>query len=163
MTGMAALFWRRLRRKLCKRWAKDAFFPAARLALLRWADVAVGRDVYIADGFVIVEELADPGGVTIGDRVSIGPNVTLVVSSHPNASRLRDAGLARKAPIVIEDDAWIGASAIVMPGVRIGSGAVVGAGSVVTRDVPAGHVVAGQPARVVRVLTPRAEPHVLPS
>lgn len=145
-------FLYRLRRKLCKRWAQNAFFPGARLHLLRWAGMTIGDDVYIADGLVVVEELADPGVVTLGDRVSFGPRITLVVSSHPNASRLRDLGLARKAPIVVEDDAWLGAGVVVMPGVRIGRGAVVGANSVVTRDVPPGHVVAGSPARTVRVL-----------
>jgi len=151
-------FLRRLRRKLGKHWARDAFFPGARLALLRWAGVRIGRDVYNADGLVIVEELADHDGVTLGDRVSLGPRVKLVVSSHPKASRLRAAGLVRKGPIVIEDDAWLGAGAVVMPGVRVGRAAVVGAGSVVTRDVPAGHVVAGQPARTVRVLEDFADP-----
>lgn len=147
-------FWRRLRRKVFKRWARDAFFPGWRLALLRWSGVSIGRDVYIADGLMIVEELAGPGLVTIGDRVSIAPRVTLVVSSHPNASLIRSFAPTASGPITIEADAWIGAGVVILPGVRVGRGAVIAALSVVTRDVPPLHIVAGQPARTVRELVP---------
>lgn len=145
-------FLRRLRKKLFKRWARDAFFPGFRIALLRACGFRIGRDVYIADGLVIVEELAEEGNVTIGDRVSFAPRVTLVTSSHPNASRIRGVAPVARGPIVIGDDAWIGAGAVILPGVRVGRGAVVGAMSVVTADVPDLTVVAGQPAREVRRL-----------
>jgi acetyltransferase-like isoleucine patch superfamily enzyme len=145
---------RRLRKKVFKRWAKNAFFPAWRLTLLRASGFRIGEGVYIADGLTIVEELAGREELSIGNRVSIAPNVTLVTSSHPNNSWIRDFAPVARGPIVIEDDAWIGASAIVLPGVRIGRGAVVGALSVVTSDVPALTVVAGQPARPVGALTP---------
>lgn len=144
-----ARFLRRLRKKIAKRIARDAFFPGVRLSLLRWAGYAIGTDVYIADGLTIVDELADVGTVTIGDRASLAPNVTLVASSHPNASRIRAVAPVRRAPIVIEADAWIGAGAVILPGVRVGRGAVIGALALVTRDVETLHVVAGQPARVV--------------
>ena len=149
---MSVSFAYRLRKKLLKRFARNAFLPAARIAALRWCGFRIGRDVYIADDFMVVEELADRGNVTIGDRVSIAPRVTLVTSSHPNASRIRPVAPVAKGPIVIEADAWIGAGAVVLPGVRIGRGAVVAALAVVTADVPSLHVVAGQPARTVRVL-----------
>jgi acetyltransferase-like isoleucine patch superfamily enzyme len=145
---------RRLRKKVFKRWAKNAFFPRWRLTLLRACGFRIGQGVYIADGLTIVEELAEREGLTIGNRVSIAPNVTLITSSHPNNSWIRDFAPVARGPIVIEDDAWIGASAIVLPGVRIGRGAVVGALSVVTSDVPALTIVAGQPARQVGALTP---------
>ena len=145
-------FLRRLRKKLFKRWARDAFFPAMRLRLLRACGFRIGRDVYIADGLIIVEELAEEGNVSIGDRVSFAPRVTLVTSSHPNASRIRDVAPVSRGPIVIEDDVWIGANAVILPGVRLGRGAVVGANSVVSRDVAPLTVVAGQPAREIRVL-----------
>lgn len=147
-----ARFLFRLRKKLLKRIAHRAFFPGLRPPLLRACGYLVGRDVYIADGLTIVDELADPETVAIGDRASFGPNVTLVCSSHPNASRIAPVAPVRRAPIVIESDAWIGAGAVVMPGVRIGRGAVVGALSVVARDVPPLTIVAGQPAREVRRL-----------
>lgn len=145
---------RRLRKKVFKRWAKNAFFPRWRLALLRGCGFRIGHGVYIADGLTIVEELASREQLTIGNRVSIAPNVTLVTSSHPNNSWIRDFAPVARGPIVIEDDAWIGASAIVLPGVRIGRGAVIGALSVVTSDVPALTIVAGQPAREIGALTP---------
>jgi acetyltransferase-like isoleucine patch superfamily enzyme len=144
----------RLRKKILKRWARNAFFPGVRVGLLRLCGFAVGRDVYIADDLMIVEELADRGNITIGDRVSIAPRVTLVTSSHPNNARIRGFAPVSQGPIVIEDDAWLGAGCVILPGVRIGRGAVVGANSVVSGDVPPLHVVAGQPARTVRELTP---------
>ena len=146
----------RLRKKILKRWARNAFFPGLRVSLLRLCGFAIGRDVYIADDLMIVEELADRGNVTIGDRVSIAPRVTLVTSSHPNNARIRGFAPVSQGPIVIEDDAWLGAGCVILPGVRIGRGAVVGANSVVSGDVPPLHVVAGQPARTVRQLAPDA-------
>jgi maltose O-acetyltransferase len=146
----------RLRKKILKRLARNAFFPGWRVRLLRSCGFTIGRDVYIADDLLIVEELADRGNITIGDRVSIAPRVTLVTSSHPNNSRIRGFAPTSEGPIVIEEDAWLGAGCVVLPGVRIGRGAVVGANSVVHQDVPSLHVVAGQPARTVRELTPEA-------
>ena len=116
---------------------------------------SIGSDVYIADDLIIVEELADRGNITIGNRVSIAPRVTLVTSSHPNNSRTRAFAPVAQGPITIEDDAWLGAGCVILPGVRIGRGAVVGANSVVSHDVLPLHVVAGQPARTVRELTPQ--------
>ena len=144
----------RLRKKVLKRWARNAFFPGWRVQLLRWCGFSIGRDVYIADELIIAEELRNRGMLTIGDRVSMAPRITLVTDSHPNDSRIRPFAPEKSGPIVIEADAWLGAGVVVLPGVTIGRGAVVGANSVVTRDVPPLHVVAGQPARTVRVLTP---------
>jgi len=125
--------------------------------MLRLCGFSIGTDVYIADDLIIVEELAERGNVTIGDRVSIAPRVTLVTSSHPNHSNIRGFAPVARGPIVIESDAWLGAGCVILPGVRIGRGAVVGANSVVSADVPPLHVVAGQPARTVRELVPGAD------
>lgn len=144
-------------KKILKRWARNAFFPGWRVTLLRQCGFRIGDGVYIADDFIVVEELADWGNVTIGDRVSIAPRVTIVTSSHPNNSRIRAFAAVANGPVVIEADAWIGAGAIILPGVRIGRGAVVGAGSVVSQDVPPLSVVAGQPARVIKTLEPSAD------
>jgi maltose O-acetyltransferase len=145
-------FVQRLRRKVFKRWARDAFFPGWRIALLRWSGVQIGDDVYIADGLIIVEELAGRERLAIGDRVSMAPRVTIVLSSHPNRSRIRPFAPTARGDVTIEDDAWIGAGAVILPGVRIGRGAVVAAGAVVTADVPALTIVGGQPARAIRSL-----------
>lgn len=149
-----SLFLRRLRKKVFKRWARNAFFPAWRLRLLRWCGVRIGREVYIADDLLIVEELSGDDLITIGDRVSIAPRVTLVTSSHPNNSRIRPFAPVARGPVTIEPDVWIGSGATVLPGVTIGRGAVVGAHSVVAADVAPLQVVAGQPARTIRILTP---------
>ena len=92
------------------------------------------------------------GGIEIGRNVGIGPGVELLTSTHAEAGRAVPILHApiEAAPIVVEDDADLGVGAIVLPGARIGRGAQVGAGAVVTRDVPAYAVVAGNPARVLR-------------
>jgi len=91
-------------------------------------------------------ELALHGPITIGDNVCINDDVKLLSGSH----NVRDIDWPiTNAPIVVEDYVWICTSAIVLPGVRIGKGAVVGAGAVVTKDVPAGSIVAGNPAKII--------------
>ncbi len=77
----------------------------------------------------------DLGGITIGDRTMISPKVTLITEGHPVAPAER-YDYVTLAPVVIEDDVWIGAAATVLPGVTIGHGSVVGAGTVVAKDVP---------------------------
>jgi acetyltransferase-like isoleucine patch superfamily enzyme len=149
-------FWRRLKKKILKRRVASAFFPAMRPVMLRWCGFSIGPDVYIADGLLVVEELSDRDNLFIGARVSIAPRVTIVTSSHPNRSRIRDVAPVARGPVHIEDDVWIGAGAVILPGVRIGRGAVIGANAVVSHDVEPLAVVAGQPARLVRSLTPPA-------
>jgi acetyltransferase-like isoleucine patch superfamily enzyme len=91
------------------------------------------------------------GGVTIGNGVLIASHVVITSRAHP--VELPRYGVTEDAPVVIEDDAWIGAGAIVLPGVTIGRGAIVAAGAVVTRAVAAGTIVAGVPAALRRDLT----------
>ena len=88
------------------------------------------------------------GGITIGDDVFIGPKVNLITINHDVNPENRSATYGR--PIVIEDKVWIGINATVLPGVRIGYGAIIGAGSVVTKDVPPMTIMAGNPARIIR-------------
>jgi acetyltransferase-like isoleucine patch superfamily enzyme len=90
-----------------------------------------GERVFINQGCYFL----DFGGITIGHRVLIGPRVTLTTAGHPVEPGERFDFITR-APIVIEDDVWIGAAATITPGVTIGHGSVVGAGAVVARDVP---------------------------
>jgi acetyltransferase-like isoleucine patch superfamily enzyme len=92
------------------------------------------------------------GGIRIGARVGIGPGVKILTSQHREAGREIPVLFSPidTAPVVIEDDADIGIGAIILPGVHIAAGAIIGAGSVVTKDVPAYAVVAGVPARVLR-------------
>jgi acetyltransferase-like isoleucine patch superfamily enzyme len=87
------------------------------------------------------------GGVTIGDRVLVAAGAIITSREHPTA--LPRFGIVADAPVVIEDDVWIGAGAIVLPGVSIGRGAIVGAGAVVTGSVAAFTIVGGAPARPI--------------
>ena len=96
---------------------------------------------------------SDLGGITIGDRVLIGPRVTLSTAGHPVELDERYDFLTH-APILIEDDVWIGAAATVTPGVTIGRGSVIGAGAVVAKDVPAMSVVTGSSVVERRRLKP---------
>ncbi|TMR41107.1 sugar O-acetyltransferase [Actinomadura geliboluensis] len=94
----------------------------------------------------------DVAPITIGSDVQIGPNVQLLTPTHPLAPERRRAKLEAAEPIVIEDNVWLGGGAIVLPGVTIGENSVIGAGAVVTKDVPANVVAVGNPARVIRSL-----------
>lgn len=107
-------------------------------------NIHLGRDVFINAGC----KFQDQGGIYLGDRVLVGQNVVLATLNHGMDPSRR--GDLHPAPIRIGDDVWIGANATVLPGVIIGDGAVVAAGAVVTRDVPAMTVVGGVPARVIK-------------
>ncbi|MGW3585822.1 sugar O-acetyltransferase [Streptomyces rubiginosohelvolus] len=106
-----------------------------------------GENVFVNQGCTFM----DKGGIRIGNGVMIAPKVSLITGGHPLPLAERREFLSF-APIVIEDDVWIGTAAVITQGVTIGAGAVVAAGAVVTRDVPAGTVVAGVPARVVKTI-----------
>ncbi len=120
-----------------------------------------GSHTFIGDNFFANFNLMmmDDGKITIGNHVMIGPNVSLLATNHP---LIADERLRLKYPdghtsmsefaegIHIEDDVWIAANVSVLDGVTIGKGAVIGAGSVVTRDIPAGWLAFGNPARPIR-------------
>ena len=92
----------------------------------------------------------DVGRITIGDDVQMGPNVQLLTATHPTEPGPRRAKWEGSRPITIGNNCWLGGGVIVCPGVTIGDDTVVGAGSVVVRDLPSGVVAVGNPARVVR-------------
>lgn len=92
----------------------------------------------------------DVAPITIGDDVQIGPHVQLLTPTHPLDADLRRAKWEAAEPITIGDNVWLGGGVIVCPGVTIGADTVVGAGAVVTRDLPAGVVAVGNPARILR-------------
>lgn len=111
------------------------------------SDIRVGRRVFINQNCT----LYDLGGVDIADDVMIGPNVSIITSGHPLEASLRRSVTIGK-PIVIERNVWIAAGATIIGGVTIRENAVIAAGSVVTKDVPANVLVAGNPARTVRAI-----------
>lgn len=116
---------------------------------------AFGSNTSIGDGFYGNSNLmlVDDVAITIGDGVLIGPNVTLTTTGHAIHPDMRYDFGRFSEPIVIEDQVWIGSSVTVLPGVRIGHGSVIGAGSVVSHDVPPMVVAVGVPCRVVRPIT----------
>jgi maltose O-acetyltransferase len=94
----------------------------------------------------------DAAPITIGSDVQIGPNVQLLTPTHELDAERRRAGWEKALPVTIGDNVWLGGGVIVCPGVTIGENTVVGAGAVVTKDLPAGVLAVGNPARVVRSL-----------
>ena len=110
------------------------------------AKLSVGEEFYANAGVCIL----DSGGVEIGQRVFLGPNVQIYSVNHPLKAEPRHRGLLSFEAVKIEDDVWIGGAAVICPGVHVGVGAVVAAGSVVVHDVPAGVLVAGNPAVFVK-------------
>nr|WP_084693297.1 sugar O-acetyltransferase [Actinomadura atramentaria] len=110
--------------------------------------VALGHGAFVNFGAIML----DAAGITIGADVQIGPNVQLLTPAHPTDADRRRAKWQTARPIRVEDNAWLGGGVIVCPGVTIGRDAVVGAGAVVTKDVPPAVVAAGNPARVLRTL-----------
>ena len=94
--------------------------------------------------------LLDIMPITIGEGTQIGPAVQIYAADHPRDPEARRKNLENGKPVTIGKNVWIGGGAILLPGVTVGDDAVIGAGSVVTRDVPAGAIVAGNPARVLK-------------
>ncbi|WP_114782823.1 sugar O-acetyltransferase [Botryobacter ruber] len=111
-------------------------------------NLAIGERVFFNFNCVVLDVMQ----VTIGSRTLFGPNVQLYTATHPMNPVERASGLEYAKPITIGEDVWIGGSVVVCPGVSIGDRAVIGAGSVVTKDIPAGVFAAGNPCRVIRQL-----------
>ncbi|WP_031083270.1 sugar O-acetyltransferase [Streptomyces sp. NRRL WC-3549] len=109
-------------------------------------NITVGPRTFVNFGAVLL----DVGRITIGADVQIGPNVQLLTPTHPVEPEARRAKWEAARPITIGDNVWLGGGAIVCPGVTIGENTVVGAGAVVAKDLPAGVVAVGNPARVIR-------------
>jgi acetyltransferase-like isoleucine patch superfamily enzyme len=127
----------------------------SRLQYYRLSNVPMGDDCVINAGVTLYDEYQ--GLIRFGHRVAVATGVTIVASSNPNNSQLShilyvSQDLIKLEPVVIEDDAWLGTQAVILPGITVGKGAIVGAGAVVLHDVPAYTVVCGTPARPVRQL-----------
>ncbi|MBQ8235106.1 MAG: sugar O-acetyltransferase [Clostridia bacterium] len=94
--------------------------------------------------------LVDDTHIYVGDYTMFGPNVTVATAAHPIAPELREQGYQYNLPVHIGRNCWIGAGAVILPGITIGDNTVVGAGSVVTKDLPANVVAVGNPCRILR-------------
>lgn len=113
-------------------------------------NISLGAGVFLNFNCVILDVVA----VGIGENTQIGPTVQILAADHPRDAATRAAGLEFGRPIRIGCNVWIGGGAVILPGVSIGDDALIGAGSVVTRDIPAGAVAFGNPARVQTGRTP---------
>lgn len=109
----------------------------------------IGHDSFINHNAYLM----DGGGITIGHHCFIGPNCGMYTAIHPLIAEERNAGLEKALPITIGDNCWIGADVTILPGVTIGSNTVIGAKSVVTKDIPDHVVAVGNPCRVLRPIT----------
>ncbi len=128
-----------------------------------------GRHIHLGDGVLINFDciFLDGADIRIGDGTAVAPRVQFLTAGHPVDAAERvtrdpvtgqpNGGITVNKPIVVGKDCWIGAGAIILGGVTIGDGTTIGAGSVVTRDIPAGVVAAGNPCRVIRQASRRNE------
>lgn len=112
------------------------------------SQIRIGARTFINVGLVAL----DVAAIVIGDDVQIGPNVQLLTPTHPLEAERRRAKWEGSKPIAIADNVWLGGGAIVLPGISIGANTVVGAGAVVTKDLPPNVLAVGNPARIIRSL-----------
>ncbi len=111
----------------------------------------LGSNVYANFNLTLVDDT----DIYIGDSVMIGPNVTIATAGHPVDPELRRKVAQFNIPVRIGNNVWIGAGAVILPGITIGDDSVIGAGSIVTKDIPAGVVAVGNPCRVLRPISDR--------
>ena len=112
-------------------------------------NLEIGDGVFFNFNCVVLDVMK----VKIGSRTLFGPNVQVYTAMHPVDYKERASGLEYAKPITIGEDVWLGGSAVICPGVTIGDRSIIGAGSVVTRDIPSDVFAAGNPCRVIRSLT----------
>lgn len=112
-------------------------------------NISIGNNFYSNHNFVIL----DGAKVTIGENVFIAPNCVFSTAGHAIDSIQRAEGLEIALPITVGDNVWIGANVSVLPGVTIGENSIIGAGSVVNKDIPANVIAVGNPCKVLRVIT----------
>ena len=111
-------------------------------------NISIGENFYANHNLIIL----DPGKVEFGDNVFIGPNCGFYTPEHPLDAETRNKGLEYAKPIKVGNNVWFGGNVVVLGGVTIGDNAVIGAGSVVTKDIPSNVVAVGNPCKVIRVI-----------
>jgi maltose O-acetyltransferase len=112
-------------------------------------NIQIGSNFYANHNCIIL----DGAKVVFGDNVMIAPNCSFYTAGHPLDAERRNTGLEYAYPIKVGSNIWIGGNVVVLPGITIGDNAVIGAGSVVTKDIPSGVVAVGNPCRVIREIT----------
>ncbi len=112
-------------------------------------NITIGENFYANHNLIIL----DPGKVEFGDNVFIGPNCAFYTPQHPLDFETRNKGLEYAFPIRVGNNVWFGGNVVVLPGVTIGDNTVIGAGSVVTKDIPANVIAAGNPCKIIRYIS----------
>lgn len=119
--------------------------------LSKCSGVYIGKNSYLGPNLTL-NRFTNGDTLFIGDNCSIAPNVTIITSSGPDSPLLKKYNLEKRSKVMIGNDVWIGTGVIIMPGISIGDCSICGAGSVVTKDVPAHTIVVGVPAKILRKL-----------
>ena len=109
-------------------------------------NIVLGKNVFINSNFYFM----DGAKITVGDNVFIGPSCGFYTANHPLDYQTRNQGIEQALPILIGNNVWLGGNVIVLPGVKIGDGCVIGAGSVVTKDIEANSIATGVPCKVIK-------------
>ncbi|WP_240221527.1 sugar O-acetyltransferase [Rheinheimera hassiensis] len=141
-----------LRKQLLKQWLSNTgkhFYAEPPFYCDYGYNIKTGTKVFFNFNCVVL----DVAPVHIGNNVFFGPAVQIYTVNHPLNAAQRRTLIEQALPVTIEDDVWVGGGAILLPGVTIGKGSVVAAGSVVTKDVPAGVVAGGNPCRVIKAVS----------
>lgn len=112
-------------------------------------NISVGKNFYANYDCIII----DAGNVVIGDNVFLGPRVCIYTAGHPIDAEIRNKHLEYGKKVCIGNSVWIGGNSVVNPGVTIGDNVVIGSGSIVTKDIPSGVVAAGNPCKIIRMIT----------
>lgn len=129
-------------------------FLKFRIKLLEYCGYKIGNDVYIPASLKVSDLQKRKNNVVIGDRVSIGPNVLIITDSSPNNSRLIKLFPLISEVVHINEDTWIGAGVIILPGVNIGKCSIIGSGAIVVKDIPDYSIAVGNPAKVIKKINP---------
>lgn len=131
---------------------KIATWPVSnriRIMIYKHLGITIGEDTYIGTDLEIID-YSVLNLIVIGDRVTISSRVTLVVSSGPNNSKLKNIYPRKIGKITINEDAWMGTGVTILPGITVGKMSIIGAGAVVTKEVPPFTIVAGVPAKIIK-------------
>lgn len=128
---------------------KESFVITAPFYCDYGTNISIGNNFYTNYNCTIL----DGAAVTFGDNVFIAPNCVFSTAGHPIDVEQRNEGLEIALPITVGDNVWIGTNVSVLPGVKIGSNTVIGAGSVVNKDIPDGVIAAGNPCKIIRKIT----------
>ena len=130
---------------------EDCYIEPPLHANMAGAYVHFGKNVYANFNLTLV----DDGHIYVGDYTMIGPNVTIATAGHPILPELREKGYQYNMEVHIGKNCWLGSGVVVLPGVTIGDNVVVGAGSIVTKELPSNVVAVGNPCRVLREMNER--------